>query len=45
MKQRYTGLPEEMEDEIRKTYENDITKALMEVENVHLILGEKEREL
>ena len=41
LKQRYLLMPEERQEEIRKSYHNDITKALMNLDTANLLLNEK----
>ncbi len=43
LKQRYLMVPEERQEEIRKSYQNDITKTLMDLDTANLFLNEKER--
>lgn len=39
LKQRYLVMPEERQEEIRKMYETDIRKALMDLETAHILLN------
>ncbi len=39
LKQRYLQMPEERQEEIRKSYQNDITKALMDLDTANLLLN------
>ena len=41
LKQRYLLMPGERQEEIRKSYQNDITKALMDLDTANLLLNEK----